>query len=292
LYFFLTGTFLWSWAIWIPTVWLHGGKPLDQASTSFYIGLLAGAYGPSVMAIAVTALSGGKTEVRQLFSKFLVWRVGLRWYAVVLLLHPALRMIGILVLLLRGGDIGRIDPTRWYLIPLALVAAAPFGPLAEELGWRGFALPRLLRARGAIESSLVLGVVWFLWHVPLFWAPAGTIVSGAPVTIRSVGLYLLFLVLMSILFTWVYRHTRGSLLLAYLFHLSLTANAYFVFLPELTAQIARTAASYSLLPLLVVVALVLLFDRAASTRAAPGQTQVMAAPPFNRRSSARESTRS
>jgi len=257
---YLFSTFLWSWAIWIPVVLSHGTRPLDEASPWFYVGLLAGAYGPSLMAIVVTALADGKSGVKRLLSRFLVWRVGLEWYAVVLLLHSAVRIVGILIFTLRGGDVGRVDLTRWYLIPLALVGAALFGPLAEELGWRGFALPRLLRIRGAFVSSVVLGIFWTIWHAPLFWAPAGTMVSGAPVTVASVLIYLIFLVAMSILFTWVYRHSRGSVLLAYLFHLSLSANIYFVFFPDLTPGVARSIAKLSLLPLLLVVAVVVAFD--------------------------------
>jgi membrane protease YdiL (CAAX protease family) len=213
------------------------------------------------MAIVVTAFTDGKAGVKRLLSRFLIWRVGLKWYAVVLLLHPAVRLVGTLIFALRGGDVGRVDLTRWYLIPLALVGAALFGPLAEELGWRGFALPRLLRIRGALLSSVILGAIWTAWHAPLFWAPAGTMVSGAPVTVASVLIYLVFLVAISILITWVYRHTRGSVLLAYLFHLSLSANIQFVFFPDLTAELARSVARSSLLPLLVVVAVVVVLDR-------------------------------
>jgi membrane protease YdiL (CAAX protease family) len=260
---YFLATMAWSWSFWIPTVYWHGGTSLEDMTPAFYTGTLAGAYGPSLMAIVFAALLGGRPGVRGLLSKFRIWRVGLRWFAFVLLMHPLLRLAVYAIYDLKGGDLGRVDLGRGLLIPIALLAAAPFGPLAEELGWRGFALPRLLSRHGALASSFVLGAIWTLWHAPLFWAPAGTAVSGAPVTVANVGAYLVFLLAMSVLFTWVYQHTGGSVLLAFLFHLSLSANIHNLFFPDLTVELVRHLAKLSLLPLVILVLLVMVRERKA-----------------------------
>jgi membrane protease YdiL (CAAX protease family) len=95
---------------------------------------------------------------------------------------------------------------------LFFVALAVTDGLGEETGWRGFVLPRLLERHPALPVSLGLGMIWALWHLPLFWT------AGAPLEGRSVALQLLALPALSVLYTWVFQHTRGSLLLAVLLH--------------------------------------------------------------------------
>jgi membrane protease YdiL (CAAX protease family) len=84
--------------------------------------------------------------------------------------------------------------------------------VGEELGWRGYALPRLLASRSALSASLILGVLWGAWHLPTFLAP-GTPQYGLPFSA-----YVLLTTAYSVLFTWIYLHTRGSVLIATLFH--------------------------------------------------------------------------
>jgi uncharacterized protein len=84
--------------------------------------------------------------------------------------------------------------------------------LGEELAWRGFALPRLLLQHNALVASLILGVLWALWHVPLIWT------EGASMYQQPIWLMLVDIPANSVLFTWVFLHTRGSVLLAMLLH--------------------------------------------------------------------------
>jgi membrane protease YdiL (CAAX protease family) len=96
------------------------------------------------------------------------------------------------------------------LSPLAVVVFVLV--VGEEVGWRGFALPRLLERQSALQASLVLGLLWGLWHLPTFFIP-GTPQAGIPIPA-----HLVYVIALSVLFTWMYLHTRGSLLLATLFH--------------------------------------------------------------------------
>ena len=94
------------------------------------------------------------------------------------------------------------------------------GPIAEELGWRGFALPRLQARIGALAAGLVIGVAWGLWHLPFFlFGEGASVVGGMPFV-----WYVLLIVAWSVLMTWVYNNTRGSVLLAILFHAAINTT--------------------------------------------------------------------
>src|SRR5438046_8834702 len=90
------------------------------------------------------------------------------------------------------------------------------GPLGEEPGWRGFALPRLQRRYGPLVGSLILGTIWAFWHLPLFWAPAWNL----PPTILNIVMFVVAAIAFTIVMTWVFNNTRGSLFMAVLVHTS------------------------------------------------------------------------
>ena len=137
------------------------------------------------------------------------------------------------------------------LLPLFLLILALTDGLGEELAWRGFALPRLLTRYNALVASLVLGVLWGLWHLPLVWT------EGAPMYQQPVWLFLLDIMAKSVLFTWVFLHTRGSVLLAILLHAS---NNLFVVSPalsrtgDLTLPLLAAGAKWVLVVVVIVVA--------------------------------------
>ena len=250
---FFVSTFAWSWLFWFIAV-RHLSEDVLSAPPWALAMLLIGSYGPTLMALAVTGWTEGASGVKRLLGKFLIWRVGLRWYAVVMLLPTLVTLGAIAILMARGGGIGALSLQRVHVIPLALLAAAPFGPLAEELGWRGFALPRLLENRGIFTSSLVIGVAWTFWHTPLFWAPAGTSLSGEPVTWIAVGSYLALLTGLSVVFTWVHIHTGGSVWMAFLLHLTFNADVIFFLLPNRPDGVDSTIWKLSVLPLWALIA--------------------------------------
>jgi membrane protease YdiL (CAAX protease family) len=174
------------------------------------ISLVLGVVGllmPAVAAIVVTALTEGKLGVKALLHRLRLWRVGLLWYVVALGL-PVLLSAGMVTLSVLLGA-----PAQVEFSPVSLLTMIVFVlVVGEEVGWRGYALPKLLQSHSALAASLILGVLWGGWHLPTFFVP-GSPQAGIPFVA-----FLVFTTGASILFTWLYLHTRGSLLLATLFH--------------------------------------------------------------------------
>jgi CAAX protease family protein len=166
-----------------------------------------GLFGPALAAIIMAAVTGGKPGVKALLSRVVRWRVGLPWYLIALGLPTVLSIATAgLSYLLGASDFIQVGAlTVLELVLFVLV-------VGEELGWRGYALPRLLEKRSAVTASLILGVLWGLWHLPTFLVP-GTPQYGLPLTA-----FVLLTIEYSILMTWVFLHTLGSVLIATLFH--------------------------------------------------------------------------
>lgn len=203
-----------TWAVWIPRAL---GAPVGA------VGLLW-TWTVSLVAIVVALLVGGRGALRDLLSRLVRWRVGWRWYVVVLL-GPALfaALVASLGTLLGAAwDEGNplvFTASDWVALPVFLLVAALTDGLGEELGWRGFALPRLLSRRTPLVASLVLGAVWAAWHLPLVWTP------GAALYQRPLWLLVADLMAKSMIFTWVFLHTRGSVLIAVLLHAGMNVFA-------------------------------------------------------------------
>lgn len=200
-----------SWSFWIPVAVSHQALIPVWPSTSF---LIAGAFGPSLAAIVLTAMDGGRTAIRGLFGGLLKWRVGVRWYLLALLSPAVLCFSAVALHVLLGGAAPRLySPVPWYLLPAYFLLVLLFvGPMTEEIGWRWYALPMLQAERSALSASLVLGSSWALWHLPLAWT-GETSWPGLPFP-----LFALAIVALAILFTWAYNGTGGSLLIVLLFH--------------------------------------------------------------------------
>jgi len=234
-----------SWIIWVPAAaasWGLFAFPLSLAS----IGLL-GAFGPSLAAVILTATGEGVSGLRRLVGRLLLWRVGLRWYARVLLFPAAISLASTALYVLFGGpapDFADPPVTLFYppelseispmvLLPFVLLQTLLFSsPMGEEIGWRGYALPRLQALRSALWASVILGLLWALWHLPLY------LTHGHPLSGEFFGWALLGFVADAILFTWVYNNTRGSLLLALLFHASFNVTELFLTSVETTALLS------------------------------------------------------
>ena len=192
-------------------------------------------YGFVVAAVVATWIVDGRDGVRSLLRRFLIWRVGLWWYAVILL-GPAVVDITAIVLdaVLGGGAPDFAHPFATRILPAgtSLWAAAPlfllFGAFtnAEEIGWRGYALPRLQARHSALAATLVIGVVWAFWHVPKF-------LTAGSAQDYPFWLFLVDTTAKAVVFTWVFNSTGGSLLTVTLLHASL--NTSVVFLPILPA---------------------------------------------------------
>lgn len=235
---------------------------------------LLGAYGPSIAALILTRKEKGASGMRQLLSGLTIWRVAPGWWGVALFGFPAMLAFAIVVYHFTGGVLGRFEPGAWcFLIPIVLVTALPFGPLGEELGWRGYALPRLQARHSALTSSLIIGVVWTFWHIPLFWIPGAALGPWESVSIASVSTYLVSTVGTAILFTWLFNNTRGSILIAIVLHMATNASGRILFamFPDLTEDALSSIIVLAIiLKWAVVVALIVIFGSRRLSPPIPG----------------------
>ena len=225
-----------SWVLWVPLVlYIKFVLPADQEPGGLMLLMLLGTFAPTVAAIMMTGILEGKPGVKKLLAKLLIWRVGFRWWLAAFLLAPVATFAAIGIYVLLGGTVGRFDPSQWYIVLLGPVFALPFF-VGEEMGWRGYALPRLQQKYTALWSSVIVGALWALWHAPAYWASEGTVISGKPVTLFAVGWYIIFLIGISIQMTWVYNNSKGSLLLMVLFHGMFTGPNVFPLFPDISSN--------------------------------------------------------
>jgi uncharacterized protein len=206
-----------SWLIWLPLALSEDGTGLLPFSSPLLLATFgfAAFLGPFLSGFVMTGATEGRAGIGRLLRRFVLWRVGLGWYLFVLLGAPSILALAAVLLPGALGSIEGLAP----LAPLPLLILFVFvfflgGPLAEEPGWRGFALPRLQRLYGPLVGSLILAPLWALWHLPLFFVPAWE----TPPTILNFILYLTAVTVMTIVFTWVFNNTKGSLLIAILLH--------------------------------------------------------------------------
>ncbi len=175
------------------------------------------AFGPALAAVLVTGATNGLAGIRQLLSRLLVWRAGVQWWLVAILMYPAMILGAIVLASVFAGTPLEFEPgyeegalAFWVEIGACLLLA-----VGEEIGWRAFALPRLLARKGPFAASVYLAVLWGPWHLSGFQMPL------LDLRRLTAGLgFLLYLIPISILLTWVYRGVRGSVLVVSVLHAS------------------------------------------------------------------------
>ena len=211
--FFFAVTLGFTWALQLPAALAKLGVIPGPVET--YMPLVAlGAFGPLLGAVLAARREGGRAAVRALFRPDGVRRVGAGWYVVALFGFGAVYVLGTVAYRAVGGA----DPGQWLYPPEngAHLAAMFLFPLAEEPGWRGFALPRLQARVGALRASLLVGVGWAVWHTMMFLTQGVTPLLFAAFCVNIVA--------GSVVFTWFYNRTRGSLVLAFALHVGAHLN--------------------------------------------------------------------
>jgi uncharacterized protein len=224
----------WSWLFWTPVVLTEMDISVTPGIVLFTIGI----FGPAVSAILLTCLTGDKQERREYWSRLISFnRIRPRWYAIIVLIAPVYSILAILSGLVIKGNIPAVDTAvRYVTLPLTIIPFAivrmVYGPFPEELGWRGYALDRLQRKWNALVSSLVLGVIWAVWHTPMFFMRGSLMSEVLPLWSTE------FWVVMgpgilagSVVMTWIYNNTQHSTLAAILFHFMMNFTAEFLRLP-------------------------------------------------------------
>ena len=154
-----------------------------------------------------------------MLGRLVLWRVGLRWYLFSLLGVPLIMVVGTMIYSGELPNLGALGGPSYLLSYLGLYVFVMVlgGPLFEEIGWRGFALPRMEPLQGPIVASVILGVLWALWHLPEFLVPSWAASSGGGLV--GITLFTLTAITFTIVITWVFNNTRASVLLAILVHL-------------------------------------------------------------------------
>jgi membrane protease YdiL (CAAX protease family) len=212
--------------------------------------------GPVVAGFVMTAVVSGRAGVGQLLRRFVLWRVRTIWYVFALLGLPALYFAS--VALVPGAIASFKAPalSMALLYPvLFLVVMILDGPLLEEPGWRGFALPRLQQRWGPLGGTVILGILWATWHAPQYLTPTFSAANGG-LSASGVIVFLVDVVAFSVIITWAFNHTRASLLIAILLHTSinftqaLTSDLF----PAAAYNEVAPAAVFSLAALVIIVA--------------------------------------
>jgi len=208
-----------AWLVWVPLALSQDGAGVFSfhspigASASV---VAASFVGPFVSAFIMTGATEGREGIGRLLCRIVLWRVGLGWYLFVLIGIPMILVLGVIVLpgaLASFKGLASLVAIPWLS---QIVYVFVHGPLGEEPGWRGFALPRLQRLHGPLVGSLILGPLWALWHLPFFWVPAWNF----PPTGANVVLFVIASIPVTIILTWIFNNTNGSVFIAILGHWS------------------------------------------------------------------------
>jgi membrane protease YdiL (CAAX protease family) len=244
---FFALTLGWSWVFWLLAA--LSGEHVASLPTSILYGL--GGLGPLLAALSLLYASETSAARRNYWRRLLdPRRIRGRWWLVILLLPPALSGLAALTYLAQTGSLPRLELPSWLLatpqiiFPWALFILV-FGPLPEEMGWRGYALEHLQDSRwSALSASLIVGAVWALWHLPQFFVE-GTYQSGLGFGSASFWLFMAVLLPESILITWVYNNTYHSTLSAVLLHFMTNFTGEILGLPDLAGYIPGHDAGFA-----------------------------------------------
>lgn len=212
---FLLLTFGSAWLIWLPLL-VAEYTSLTLPVPSIVL-ITLGSFVPTMTALFLTWRYAGVVELRRLLRRAFVWRVSPIWYVIVIFGPALVMLVAMDGHVLLGGTAPDYVPfgVRWLIVPVNFVLVLLIGgPLGEEFGWRGLALPALETRLSPLWASLLLGIIWSMWHLPLFF------ISDSAQHSLPFGLYALLTLPLSILITWVFHGSGDSLLLVMLFHAS------------------------------------------------------------------------
>ena len=245
-----------TWLLWLPLVLSKGGgiglipltTPADVSGLLTSLIIIIGSLGPALAAMIMSVSLGGWTEVKQLLRRMVQVRAGIQWYLVAVFVPLAASLLPVLLL---GGSavlpgVFSLQGAKSLLIYVfvTFINMVLGSPIGEEPGWRGFALPRLQQRYGALLGSLILGPLWALWHLPLFFTVWGAVYQSIRVLLGLL-LFVLAVISYTIVMTWLFNNTRGSIFLAILTHSAIDSKAVFFLLlfPQAAQAIANPAES-------------------------------------------------
>ena len=270
---FFVLAFAGTWIAFLPLVLAQNGMGLlpytipeiGPYPPSYIFAALGALLGPTLASFTVTAITTGKAGVRQLLRRYVIWRVGLRWYLLVLVGVPLFQLVCSSVFLGIAPLTALIQQWPLYFttfLPNVLIITVAV-QIWEEGGWSGYAVPNLQKRFGAVRTALILGPLWALWHLPVFFVP-GQIFDqkvGALTMIVQMGLMIIVAIPTRMFMTWVFNNTKGSILIAILLHAALDASnsgsAYITHLLPSSQNGGYGLGSALLFPLVAAVALLI-----------------------------------
>jgi len=238
-FFFLTYAVTWACFITAAAI-SHGTAPTVPALAAVrWLLVLLGTFAPSLVALGVTARDNGTPGTQALLRRLFAWRVDARWYLFAIGYMVAIKLTVALLHRVITGSWPRFGNEAWYVIVAAIVISTPV-QAGEEIGWRGYALPRLAARFGFARAGVLLGLIWACWHLPLFFLP------GIDKYGQSFPVWALGVTALSVAITWLYAHTKESLLLVMLMHSAVNQTLGIV-----PSAVAKAANPFALSPSLV-----------------------------------------
>ncbi|HEY0674532.1 MAG TPA: type II CAAX endopeptidase family protein [Longimicrobiales bacterium] len=202
-------TFVLAWTLWLVAAALIPAPAMSPGARALFF--LPGTFAPGLVALLFAARRGGSAPVRHLLSGIFRWQVGAQWYVFAIAYLTVAKLLAAVLHRAVEGWWPAFGQTPLIILLGGVLLSTPF-QAGEEVGWRAYALPRLARRVGLAWASVLLGIIWACWHIPLFYI-AGTDSFGQPFTV-----YLVSVTAASVVLAWLYVRTGGSLLLVMLMH--------------------------------------------------------------------------
>ena len=210
---FFVLTFAVTWSLWVGAWAISRQRtsypPPGVGTVLFYLGVFV----PAFVSTWLTHRREGAKGITELFRRLVQWDVGFRWYAFALGYFAAVKLAAAVIhRFVAGAWPGFGGESIFLMVGAIMLFTLVFGQAGEELGWRGYALPRLTAHLGVGAASVLLGLIWAVWHLPLFFIP------GIETTGQSFPLYAIGVTALSVAIAWLYSNTRGSLFLTMMMH--------------------------------------------------------------------------
>jgi membrane protease YdiL (CAAX protease family) len=237
--------FVISWIGLIPGVLVSRGVAQFDNPYVHLLGILF-SIGPALAAVIMSQITQGKTGVQNLLRALLKWRVGWVWYIAALLGPMVIFMAGQFITKIMGLTVASSElESNPFLLGSAIFTVI-LSNTGEEIGWRGFALPHLQKRYNALAASLIVGLLWSLWHLPLVFLTSN-LMAQSPL------LWFISIVAVAFIYTWLYNSTQGSILLVALLHVS--ENLFGALIPGVSPV------AYAFLNCVVATILILVFGK-------------------------------
>lgn len=220
-------TFVFTWLFWLPDSLGKRGVLNNTIWTN--LGFL-GAFGPMVSALFLIYLDRGLEGIKKMFRKGMIYSFKKKWWIVIFFLFPLLIFIAFIGSITVDSFIPSSEAKGLYwFLPLIFFSVLFIGgPLTEEIGWRGYALPHLQAKYSPFISTLILGFIWSIWHLPQFIVPPE---KTGMFYVTPIWSFVLTVIAANIIYTWVFNHTNGSILAVILLHTQM--NLFFWIFPVL-----------------------------------------------------------